>query len=174
MQVKVEIEGTAPLLQHRFPEEENPERKSKKRIKEFAAREDCEKALYQDEKGEIYQPASHILGALVRAGARFLFERRASFSSVIKSSVIVKPDAIPHVFQKWAIDRRPVVIQRARIMRARPRFDKWALRFEIEFDEDLIGKDKLKEILDFAGARIGIGDFRPLFGRFMVTKFEEA
>jgi len=171
--VKVKIEGIAPLLQHRFPEEENPEHKSKKKIKEFPAREECEKSLYKDEKGTIYQPATHILGALIKAGARFQFERKLTYSSVIKSSVFVTPDAIPHICQEWVIDRRPVVIQRMRIMRARPRFDKWALEFEIEYDEEIIGKDKLKEILDYAGQRIGIGDYRPLMGRFIVTKFEE-
>ncbi|GAI19389.1 unnamed protein product, partial [marine sediment metagenome] len=64
------------------------------------------------------------------------------------------------------------VIQRARIMRARPRFDKWELDFTIDFDDEIIGKDKVNEILTYAGQRIGIGDYRPLFGRFIVTKFQ--
>lgn len=172
--VKIKIEGIGlGLLQHRFPEEDNPENKSKKKIKEFPAKAECEKALYCDEKGTIYQPATHILSALVKAGSQFGYEKKMTYSSIIKSSVFVTPDAIPHIFQNWVIDRRPVVIQRARIMRARPRFDKWALEFEIEFDEDIIGKDKIKEILEYAGTRKGIGDNRPTNGKFMVVKFED-
>ena len=158
--VKVRIEGISPLLQHRFPEEANPENKSKKKIKEYIAQIDCETALYKDEKGNIYQPSTHIFGCLIKAGSRFNFEKKQTYSSIIKSSLIVLPEAIPHIYKEWEIDRRNVVIQRARIMRARPRFNKWALEFKIEFDDELIGKDKLKEILDFAGQRIGIGDYQ--------------
>ena len=175
--VKVKIEGVSPLLQHRFPEEENPEHKSKKIKKEFPAKEEAEKGLYKDPDGKIYQPANTIKGSLLRASTSFLYEKKTSYRQVIAGSVFITPDAIPHIYQKWVVDRQPVVIQRSRIMRARPRFDKWALEFEMEFDEQVISKDKLKEILDYAGQRKGIGDFRPekggSFGKFMVTKFEE-
>jgi hypothetical protein len=168
--VKVVIEGVAPLLQHRFPIEEN--NKSKKKKKEYIPQEDAEKSLYRDEKGVIYEPATHIFGALIKAGIRFQYEKRQTYSNIIKSSVLVTPDAIPHKIQKWIIDSRPVVVMRARILRSRPKFEKWGLEFIIEYDDELIGKDRMKEILDYAGLRIGLGDYRPLFGRFIVTKFE--
>lgn len=170
--IKVRIEGISPLLQHRFPMEDNQENKSAKRKKEYPAKEECEKALYADSKGKVYQPAEHILGALITAAKNFSYERKRTYKDVVKSSVFVTPDVIYHEYPKWEIDRRPVVVMRARIVRARPRFDKWALGFEIEFDNEVMGKDKLKEILEFAGQRVGIGDFRPTFGRFMVTRFE--
>ena len=170
--VKVRIEGTSPLLQHRFPMEENQENKSVRRKKEYPAEEECKKALYQDDKGKIYQPAEHILGALVMAAKNFSYEKKRTYKEIVKSSVFVNPAVIYHEHQKWQIDRRPVVVMKARIVRARPRFDKWALAFEIEFDNEVMGKDKLKEMLDYAGQRVGIGDYRPAFGRFIVTKFE--
>jgi len=170
--IKVRIEGIVPLLQHRFPMEDNPEQKSIKRKKEYPAKEECEKALYADEKGKIYQPAEHILGALIKAGTNFLFEKKRTYRDVIKSSVFITPSIIYHEYQKWEIDRRSVVIIKARIVRARPRFDKWALSFAVEFDQEITNKGKIKEILDFAGQRIGIGDYRPLFGRFIVTEFK--
>lgn len=174
--VSVKIEGTTPLLQHRFPEEDNPEGKSKKKKKEYDSQEQCEKALYQSEDGIIYQPADCLKGALMKASTSFQYEGKKTYKEIIAGSVFIQPDAIPHLNQKWVIDRRAVVIQRARIMRARPKFDKWALKFEMEYDEDFISKDKLKEILDFAGARKGIGDYRPekggSFGKFIVTLFK--
>lgn len=170
--VKGRIEGIVPLLQHRFPMEDNAENKSAKRKKEYIAEEDCKKALYVDEKSKIYQPSEHILGALINAGKNFNYEKKRTYKDVIKSSVFITPATIVHEHQKWEIDRRPVVVMRARIVRARPRFDRWALSFAIEYDEEIMSKAKLKEILDYAGQRVGIGDYRPLFGRFIVTKFE--
>ena len=79
---------------------------------------------------------------------------------------------------KDEIDVRPVVIKstKGRIPRRRPIFKNWSLKFTIEYDEDEISAETIKEILDYAGRRVGIGDFRPEnggpFGRFMVTKFK--
>jgi len=54
--------------------------------------------------------------------------------------------------------------------------EKWALSFGVEYDDEEIPKSVLKELLDYAGRRVGIGDFRPStggpFGRFIITKFE--
>jgi len=58
-------------------------------------------------------------------------------------------------------------------MRARPRFNKWALDFSIIVTHDALPKAVLKELLDHAGRYMGIGDYRPKFGTFIVTKFEE-
>lgn len=172
--VLVKIEGIGGgLLQHRFPEDTSKVGKAGKAVKEYDDKKECEKALYVDEAGKIYQPATHILGCLINAGKQFQFKKQATYGAVIKSSLIVTPDAIPHLIPKWVIDRKPVVIMRARIMRARPLFPKWALEFTLEYDEELISKEKLKEMLDFAGQRVGIGDYRPLYGRFIVTKFQE-
>lgn len=172
--VKVMIKGTAPLLQHRYPMEEHPEEKSKKVKKIYPAQDECEKSLYMDDKLKIYQPAEHIYSCIIMAGKNFLYDKRKMYASVLKGMILVTPSAIYHKDQNWVIDRRPVVINRARIVRARPRFDNWELEFEIEYDEEVISEFKLKEIVDFAGNRVGLGDFRPLFGRFIVTEFKKA
>jgi hypothetical protein len=70
------------------------------------------------------------------------------------------------------IDRRAVVVQRARIMRERPRFDNWGLSFVIETLDEQLPVSAIKEILDYAG-KVGLGDYRPRFGRFIVTEFKE-
>jgi hypothetical protein len=172
--VSVRIEGVPQgMMQHRFPMEDNPETKVGKRKKVYLDKEECEKSLYRDESGKIYQPSEHILGALINAGKNFTFEKKRTYKDVVKSSVFINPAIIYHENETWVVDRRPVTIQRARIVRARPLFPKWALSFEIEYDNELISKAKMKELLDYAGQRVGIGDYRPLFGRFIVTKFEE-
>ncbi len=170
--ILVKIKGIAPLLQHRFPEEEHGEGASRAKKKEFVPEEECKKALYVNNDGQIYQPSEHILGALIKAGTNFKFEGKKTYKDVIKAGVVIEPEAIVHEIQDWKIDARNVVIQRNRIMRYRPRFDNWALAFKIVILDDNITLPVLKEILEKAG-QIGIGDYRPRFGRFMVTEFKE-
>jgi hypothetical protein len=77
------------------------------------------------------------------------------------------------VYPTWKVDVRPVVVQRNRILRARPRFDQWELKFEIiNNDSTIIHQDTLKKILEDAGKYYGLGDFRPEFGLFKVEEFE--
>ena len=168
--VSVKIEGVTPLLQHRFPEEDFGTNATKAKKNVYDPDEECEKALYKNDDG-IYQPAEHILSALIKAGTSFKYKGQQTYKEIIKQSIAVNPDCIPHNIPKWEVDSRSVVIERKRIMRSRPVFNKWQLEFEIEIlDETLINFETLKEILEKAG-KIGIGDYRPRFGRFMVSMY---
>lgn len=176
MKIKVEIEGIRPLLQHKFPDETYEiEAKTKTRVGSTKS-DDPKDSLYVLPDGTIYQPAEHILRAMIKAATNFKIggKRGKTYKDIIMSSIIITPDAIPHKFTKWEFDKRSVVIPatRGRIMRIRPRFDKWALAFELECIEEQIDIETLKKILDYAGYNVGIGDYRPRFGGFIVTQFK--
>ena len=61
-------------------------------------------------------------------------------------------------------------------MRYRPVFHDWAVQFECELDDSEISEKLFREIVDAAGHKIGLGDFRPSckgpFGRFKVTEWK--
>jgi hypothetical protein len=63
---------------------------------------------------------------------------------------------------------RGVRVGKARVMRARPIFRGWSTKATIAFDPEAINRQTLIELLDVAGSRIGMGDWRPKFGRFNV------
>ena len=176
--VIVSIKGITPLLMHRFPMD-GADAPGKKRTGVPDWQAEGERGLYKDEKGQIYEPASHLDGAIKQAAKSFKIQGRrgASYSKLVASTVVVVPEAVPHKLIKYVIDARPVVIQRARIIRYRPRFDEWALDFTLQLLDDQLPVDIVKQVLDHAGLYIGIGDYRPdkggKFGKFMVTKFEE-
>jgi len=174
--VDIEITGIAPLLQHRFATEEHGENTSKSKKKVYNPKEEAEKCLYKNEKGEIYQPAEHIFQSMVRAAVDFKFEKKRTYKDVITSGIVVQPEEIPLITEEqYEIDARGAVIQRARVVRWRPRFNKWKLKFNIDIlDDQNISVPTLKEILERAGTTKGIGDYRPRFGRFMITAFKEA
>lgn len=170
MKINVTVQGIAPLLQNRFPEEAHPQDASRKKKKVYVDKEEAEEKLYKNGK-VIFQPARHFEAALIKSAVAFKFEGRKTYKDAFKGGIFINPEEIPHKFPKWEIDRQPVVIQRARIMRARPRFDKWELSFEIEVIDDRISFDVVKETLEYAGLYAGIGDLRPRYGRFKVIKF---
>jgi hypothetical protein len=170
--IECSIEGTAPLLQHRFDDKKDTEKAIKvggKRDYSGAA----EASLYRGVDGVIYQPSTHIEGAMLKAASNYQIGGRGkkTYRDLFKSAVLVSPDAIPHKIQDFTIDRRAVIVMRARIMRERPLFAVWGLDFEINIMDDQIPDEVVNQILCHAGQYVGIGDFRPKFGRFMVTKF---
>jgi len=173
--IEIEITGVAPLLQCRYPMEENGVEKSKAKKKVYVPSEEAEKKLYKDSEGNIVHPAEHIFQSIRRAATDFKFEKRKTFKDVITSGIIVIPDMIPLIIDKsYEIDARPVMIQRSRVLCWRPRFNNWKLKFIIQIlDDENISVSNLKEILEKAGTTRGIGDYRPRFGRFMVTSFQE-
>ena len=69
-----------------------------------------------------------------------------------------------------------VVVQRARILRTRAKFDEWACTFVVEVDDELVDKPQLEQWLDIGGRRIGLGDWRPQksghYGRFEVKEIK--
>ena len=174
----VTIEGISPLLMHRFPEE-GADSTIKKRTGAPDWKEEAERSLYKTEDGTIYQPASHIEGTVKEAAKQFKItgRRGATYSKLVGSTVEVYPDYLVHKKDSYVIDSRPVRIQAARIIRYRPKFEDWALDFDLILHDEQVPSEVVKQILDHAGLYVGIGDFRPgkggKYGKFMITRFEE-
>lgn len=62
-----------------------------------------------------------------------------------------------------------VKVQQSRITRTRPQFRSWTVDAEGFYDPAIINLEELAEIADTAGRMIGLGDWRPRFGRFKAT-----
>lgn len=177
--IHVTVEGQTPLLQHRYAIAGQDEPSSKRTgVPEWKA--EGEKALYRDESGNIYQPAEHFERAFAEAGKQFKVagKRGATWSKLLSATLEVQPFAIPHKVTKYEIDARPVVIQKSRVVRYRPRFDAWQLSFDIVISDVQVPVTVVRQVVDYAGTYIGIGDYRPnkggKFGKFAVTHWEEA
>ena len=172
--VKVKIEGIAPLLMNKYPVEQAGEKKAKRKDEVYTAEKDAAKAVYREDGIGCYAPSEWIEACLRESAKTFKPGRgRGTMKATVLASVIVEPLKISLHKDTWDdIDVRPVVIQRQRIPKGRPKFNSWELSFEIKFDGGRIDKDMLRDILVEAGATKGIGDYRPKFGRFKVVEFE--
>lgn len=130
-------------------------------------------SMYYDEEVGPYLPAMNLEGCLVESG------KITRLGKTIKQAVQVLTDKAKLEYDGprkkeaiWSSNRfsdvRGVNVSGKKIMRCRPIFLDWAAQFEIAFMEDVIDRDDLIRVVEEAGRRIGIGTYRPRFGRFGV------
>lgn len=62
--------------------------------------------------------------------------------------------------------RASVKVTTSRTIRTRPCFRDWALEFTAIFDENTLNPNQVDELVDIASKFIGLGDWRPKYGRF--------
>lgn len=164
--IGVSIKGSRPLLQNDSFDEEKP-----RPGQHYDPQEEAEKRLILN-GDTICQKATHLEGCMIKSAADFKFSGRKTYKEGFKAAVTVEPLFIPHLKPEWVIDSQSVRIGKARIMRSRPRFDDWALDFQIICKDQRIQPVVIKEILENAGQNVGIGDYRPRYGLFEITKFD--
>lgn len=180
--IHVTIEGTTPLLMNRFSEEN--EVKVSSGVSKVAVgtrgtpREQAEKKAYKDSDGMLYIPGPNIFACIIQAGK--YHKNGKSKVTTLKSSLIPAGMALSKIVcplgtKDFEVDSRSVVIPATggRIMAHRPRLDEWSLSFTLEVDEDMFSAEFARLVIDDAGRKIGLGDFRPdrkgPFGKFVVT-----
>ncbi len=177
VKIKVELTGISPILMNN-PISMMEEQTDKKKTEKYDHKARAEKLAYKDKKGVLYIPAAAIKGCVI-GGANYVKFGKFAAKPMIAGVVHIHPEQVSLGTKTYDLDIRTVVIQRARIVKARPMIDNWKVTFELEYDETLIPYPErdLKPILEDAGKRIGLLDFRPQklgsFGRFEVTKWQE-
>lgn len=122
----------------------------------------------------LVQPSCMIHKVMQEAALDFQIKGRGkkTYKSLVKGSLLVEPEFIVHENQECTVDRRYVRIKNARIVRTRCCIPKWSLSFRILVLSDQLPFEVVNKILVRSGEAFGIGDYRPVFGRFIVTKFE--
>ncbi len=189
--VQCSITGIAPLMQHRFPippDVLNPKGATKVTgARDFS--QEWREYFYATPKGQIYQPSSHLESAMVKAAAQFKISGRRgkTYKDLFQANVIVSPEKVLHRGMKvpdeldadadkpMYLDIRPVIVERHRVVRIRPAFKAgWQLDFEVQVIDDQLSDQVLNDVLVLAGKTVGIGDYRPKFGRWIVSKFERS
>ena len=186
--VKVTIKGVSPLLVHAFNDEEafKSTRGTRTSIKTQPSepREIASKFLYRSTKNDkiCIFPGNNIFRSIIDAGTFHKVGKSkvtTMKSSIVPSCIMLQEIELPIKPQKWEVDSRPVVIPATggRIIRHRPRFDVWEMDFTLEVDDEIMNVDFVRQLVDDAGKKIGIGDFRPArkgqFGRFVVNSWKE-
>lgn len=188
MHIDIVISGVTPLLMNRFTEEAalaatNSTRTSAGAREQGTPREQATKRVYVDEGGNVVIPQPNLLRCIMEGGRFFKIGKKQVTTQ--KTSLIPACVDIPALVLKlqyrepWDVDTRPVRIPATggRILCHRPLFNEWAIAFTLELDTDILNPKLLRDIIDAAGKRIGLGDFRPdtkgPFGKFVVTAWHQ-
>lgn len=167
----VKIEGLTALLMHRYPVEpiEAIEKKSPDQQAEIAA--------YRHTNGMLFVPGTAVQRALISGATYSKGKGRGSLARVAAACLFVTPEVLFLEPQNYTIDSRSVVNPPTggRIMRHRPKLEKWSVTFMLEWDDALLSEVQARRIVDDTGSRVGVLDFRPErrgpFGRFIVTSW---
>jgi len=133
-------------------------------------------APYLDDEGRPCWPGENIEGGIRDAG-RTLRLGKKTLTGIVCEGLwpVIHPG--PSRYEDLIKDEnyrdiRRVKIGKDPIMRARPIFRVWELKFELWFDPRILNEDQVRQLLDIFGAEIGLSDFRPKYGRFLVVSCE--
>lgn len=185
MQVRLTIIGTTSLLMHNAQLSDplatitkQLKKVSGKRIKteadhEEMARIEFEGGLYFDEETGPYIPGANIHACLLKAA------RMTRQGPAVERGVVVVSEVHPLAYNgsrtveglwkdKNFVSRLSVGVTTSRVMRTRPKFPQWALEADLIVDDGQLDLDQITSIAEKAGQMIGLGDYRPRFGRFDV------
>lgn len=175
--VEVSIVGTAPILFHRWNCESVESKSKAKKGSTEKKTDDVESYVYRNEKGELAIPGEYLRGSIV-AAAKFQQDPRSprkSAMDLFKAAIISLTPLASLGVKEWDfMDKRRVVIQRNAITRSRPAMaEGWKATFVLMVNlPEYVDPQLLNGTIAQAGKLIGLGDFRPSFGRFNIAHFD--
>jgi hypothetical protein len=181
--VRVTIRGTAAILFHRWSNEAVAEKASAAKGSKAKKSDNLESYVYRCDNGNLGLPGEYVRQSIVskkEGSARYLQDPRSPRKSAVDlfSAGIVSLTECADLGVKDAdyIDRRRVLIQRNAITRERPALrEGWQATIDLMvLLPEYIDRKTLLEVLTNAGRLVGVGDFRPTYGRFQVVAFSEA
>ena len=176
------LTGTTPLLTH------NPAGMIRRDVSSGMKRKAIPTAEDEAAGGVYYLPDKRIAfpaqgcrNSLVDGGQGMKIGRSGA-NKVLDVSVFVTTELVPILdpdtlqpISGYEIDVRRVVVVGGGIMRARPKFPRWCIDVELEYDES-VNKAIIVEAFEQAGRKVGLGEHRPKapkgkggpFGRYTV------
>lgn len=181
--ITAKVAGTQPLIMHAWDTKSKRQIEEKQQKKANRTREarnpDAEwnAARYLDSKGRDCIPARHFKNAMVEA-ATFLPDVT---KKLIKGAIYVQGDLIPIEYDGVRAGRSIVPHKREDMVRIggmsktadiryRPMYPNWTVSVTIEFDTSAFSAEQVVNLLNRAGFNVGVGEWRPTFGRFRVVK----
>lgn len=185
MKIAVTIAGLSPLLMHRFPDGLDPGDPGARDVhngRKPTPREQAELSAYRTDKGELYWPGANLFSAIIDAGSFHKLGKRqitTAKSSLVPAGIGVDDTMILFGTKEFEVDSRRIVNQNNGnpAICHRARIDVWKLTFTLDVDETMFDPRTVRDLVDTAGKKIGIGAYRPRrrgpFGKFKVTHWSE-
>lgn len=184
----VTIEGASTLLFHRWSNEAVAEKAAAAKGSAAKKSDDVESYVWRDQDGVICLPGRYLVGSLTdprNGAAKYRQDPRSPRKSALdlyRAGVLPLTELAPITSAgrsapsaEWDyLDAQRVTVQRAGVTRVRPAFlAGW--RAEVQLlvtTPEYVPPNALHDVLAMAGRLVGVGDFRPTYGRFSVVRFD--
>lgn len=130
-------------------------------------------SLYLDADGEPCLTDRMLEAGMVEA-AKIEKRRKDAQSGIMVTEPTVKlafdgPKDPDEMYEKGFFLRCAARVQSGRVLRTRPLIPRgWQATFTAEYDEEVVDRDSILGFMENLGGRVGLGDWRPKFGRFEV------
>lgn len=128
--------------------------------------------LYMGKAGPVIPP-QNVRGMLIRAARKRKEGKQAEAGVFVLDNTQMEYDGPRDADALWEDEsfrhRAIVVVGRNRVARTRPIFNEWQAKVKVTFDDELVNERQLDEWFEIAGGIIGLGDWRPQYGRFEVV-----
>ena len=176
-QASVMLEGASDFLFHRWNCDAVDAKAKAAKGSKAKKSDDIESYVYRCDNGELGIPGEYLRMALIGA-AKFRQDPRSprkSAQDLFKAAIVNLTPLATLGKMEWDYeDRRRVVVQRNGISRIRPAMRAgWRAEFMLQvMIAEYIDHNTLRETIEVAGRLIGLGDFRPTFGRFGIIRYE--
>lgn len=184
----VTIEGACPLIFHRWSNEAVAEKAAAKKGSAAKKSDNVESYVWRDDEGRICLPGLYVLGSMCdprNGAAKYRQDPRSTRKSALdlyRAGIHTLTDLAPVVSAatgetatEWDyLDQRRVTVQRQGVTRVRPAFlAGWRATVDLMVvTPEYIPPADLLATLTAGGRLVGVGDFRPTFGRFQIVSFD--
>lgn len=130
--------------------------------------------LYFNDEAGVHLPGYNIFACMIGGG------KIHKLGTALKRAALVVEDTVAIVYDgpktpaklfenKAFVDMRSVKVGTAKITRCRPIFKNWSCTFSVAYDENSIQHSEIDQCVTSAGLMVGLGDYRPRFGRFEIS-----
>lgn len=177
--IQATLEGVAPILFNRWTE--NAEKSIRTgvtggKVSETARAAEALEKVYRNDAGELIVPGWNVKRCLLdgckRAGIK---EGRSSMVPFLFATVFVQGDPSFGVTEPDYIDeksgRRPPRTGGAALIQRPALKTGWRLPIVLNVVDDRRNPDAIRRSLEEAGVMVGLCDFRPEYGRFVVREW---
>ena len=177
------IRGVAPLLMHNG-QLANPTNFFAKELKKLSGKRnktdaDLEELAHVEWLGSLYLdqgepciPGELVEGTLVEAAKQQRRSKQVNAGVYCEGNFPLRYEGPRTPEALWQAEQfrftTPARVRQNRVPRTRPRFDAWEAEVKVTYNDELLNPEEIFELLKIAGEQVGIGDWRPKFGRFVV------
>lgn len=177
--LEVRVVGTAPILFHAWNVESVAEKSKAAKGSKAKKTDDIESYVYRDPDGYLGVPGQNFAAAIQMAG-KFMQDPRSPRKSAFdlcKAGVIPLSTITPFDprTQAWDFEHAArVTVQRNGLTRIRPAMrEGWHLTFDLLITTpEYLPPAIMAKLIGDAGRLVGLCDFRPTYGRFVVESMQ--